>query len=471
MSNELLQAIEMLGREKGIDREIVISALEEAMAAAAKRVLRAQESFAGHFNPEAGDVEVFNKKTVVEGPEIEDPLSQLSLDEAQTIAPGVGVGDVLEFPLETTPYMGRIAAQQAKQVLTQKIREAERGIIYTEFKDRVGTIINGVVKRIEKRSVIVDVGRTEALLPASEQCRGERFAQGDRLRAMILEVRENTKGSQVLLSRAAPEFVAKLFDQEVPEIYDGTVGIKCLAREAGERTKIAVFSKDRDVDPIGACIGMRGMRVQAVTRELKGEKIDIIPYKEDLAEFVKSALAPAQVTRVVISDPDSKRMEVIVPEDQLSLTIGKRGQNVRLAGQLVGWELDVKSEGTKKDELLQAMGTMMSSEAQPQTAEESAAAAEAKEAQAADEAFITLPDVPGVPVKVVEALAKKGWGTPEALAEVSDDALSEIPGVGPRILAHLRAWSQSPGQEAGGASEEPASETEPGPGSQEGGQQ
>ncbi len=466
MSNELLQAIEMLGREKGIDREIVISALEEAMAAAAKRVLRSQESFVGHFNAEAGEIEVFNKKTVVEGPEVEDPLSQLSLDEAQTIAPGVGVGDVLEFPLETTPYMGRIAAQQAKQVLTQKIREAERGIIYSEFKDRVGTIINGVVKRIEKRSVIVDVGRTEALLPASEQCRGERFAQGDRLRAMILEVRENTKGSQVLLSRAAPEFVAKLFEQEVPEIYDGTVGIKCLAREAGERTKIAVYSKDRDVDPIGACIGMRGMRVQAVTRELKGEKIDIIPFKEELSDFVKAALAPAQVTRVVTSDPDSKRMEVIVPEDQLSLTIGKRGQNVRLAGQLVGWELDVKSEGAKKDELLQAMGSMMGQETPSQPAEEAAT----QETQQAGEEFVTLPDVPGVPVKVVEALAKKGLATPKALAEVSDDVLSEIPGIGPRVLAHLRAWCQSQADDGGAEEQTPAPGEEPGDGPEEGGQ-
>ncbi len=441
MSSELLQAIDLLGREKGIDRDIVVAALEEAMAAAAKRVLRSQETFVGHFNSETGEVEVFNKKVVVEGPEVENPLGELSLEEAQSIAPGVGVGDVLEFPLETTPYMGRIAAQQAKQVLTQKIREAERSIIYEEYKDRVGTIINGVVKRIEKRNVIVDIGRTEALLPASEQCRGERFAQGDRLRALILEVRENTKGSQVLLSRGAKEFVAKLFEQEVPEIYDGTVGIKYLAREAGERTKIAVFSKDRDIDPIGACIGMRGMRVQAVTRELKGEKIDIIPYKEELSDFVKASLAPAQVTRVVISDPDSRRMEVIVPEDQLSLTIGKRGQNVRLAGQLVGWELDVKSEGAKKDELLAAMSSMMGGEAEA-AAQAPAGPAEGKEAPAAEE-FVALPDVPGVPVKVVEALAKKGWADPDALPGVADEQLSEVPGIGPRILQHLRAWSEA----------------------------
>jgi len=450
MSNEIVQAIELLGREKGIDKQIVIEAYEEAMAAAAKRVLRSQGVFVGHFDPETGKVEVFNKYTVAEGPELENPFAEIPLEEAQTISPDLKVGDVLEFPLEQDPYWGRIAAQQAKQVLTQKIREAERAIIYDEFKDRVGTIINGVVKRIEKRNVIVDIGRTEALLPASEQCRGERFAQGDRLRALILEVRENTKGSQVILSRGAREFVALLFEQEVPEIYDGTVGIKCIAREPGERTKIAVFSKDRDIDPIGACIGMRGMRVQAVTRELKGEKIDIIPWKEELSDFVKAALAPATVTRVVISDPDTRRMEVIVPEDQLSLTIGKRGQNVRLAGQLAGWELDVKSEGAKKDELLAQMSSMLGGEASQAA---SAEAVSAQPAEAPAEEFLSLPDVPGVPVKVVEALAKKGWAAPEALGAVSDAELSEIPGLGPRTLQHLRTWAAS---KAPAVTEEPA---------------
>lgn len=458
MSNEIIQAIELLGREKGIDKQIVIEAYEEAMAAAAKRVLRSQGVFVGHFDLETGKVEVFNKYTVAEGPELENPFAEIPLEEAQTISPDLKVGDVLEFPLEQDPYWGRIAAQQAKQVLTQKIREAERAIIYDEFKDRVGTIINGVVKRIEKRNVIVDIGRTEALLPASEQCRGERFAQGDRLRAIILEVRENTKGSQVILSRGAREFVALLFEQEVPEIYDGTVGIKCIAREPGERTKIAVFSKDRDIDPIGACIGMRGMRVQAVTRELKGEKIDIIPWKEELSDFVKAALAPATVTRVVISDPDTRRMEVIVPEDQLSLTIGKRGQNVRLAGQLAGWELDVKSEGAKKDELLAQMSSMLGGEASQ------AAASEAAEApvEAPAEEFLSLPDVPGVPVKVVEALAKKGWATPETLTAVSDAELSEVPGLGPRTLQHLRAWAASKLPEAQEAPAADAPESEGG---------
>ncbi|MEW5764585.1 MAG: transcription termination factor NusA [Acidobacteriota bacterium] len=361
MSNELLQAIEAVGREKGIEKDVVIAALEDAYAAAAKRVLHSQEVFVCHLDRDTGEFTIATVKRVVEDSELENPLIEMSLQEAQTYRKDVLPGDILEFPQETPPNMGRIAAQQAKQVLTQKIREAEREIIYKEYKDRVGTIINGVVKRIEKRSIIVDIGRTEALLPPSEQSRGERFLQNDRIRALIVEVKENAKGNQIILSRARGEFVVRLFEAEVPEIYDGTVAIRAVAREAGERTKIAVVSKDRDVDPIGACIGMRGMRVQAVTRELRGEKIDIIPYKEDLQDLVKAALAPAMVTRVQIVDQEARRMEVVVPEDQISLTIGKRGQNIRLAGQLVGWELDVKSEEVKKQEILAAMSSMMGS--------------------------------------------------------------------------------------------------------------
>lgn len=361
MSSELLQAVESLGREKGIERPIVISALEDAMAAAAKRVLHSQEAFVSHFDEENGEIGLAKIKKVVEGPEVENELTEVTLEEARKYSRECNVGDILEFPLEVTPNMGRIAAQQAKQVLTQKIREAEREIVYEEYKDRIGSIINGVVKRTEKRNVMVDIGRTEALLPYSEQCRGERFLQLDRIRGLIIDVRENTKGSQIVLSRAAPEFVAKLFETEVPEIYEGTVEIKGVVREAGERTKISVLSHDKDVDPIGACIGMRGMRVQAVTRELRGEKIDIIPYKEDLAEYVKASLAPATVSRVEIVDQARHRMEVIVPEDQISLTIGRRGQNIRLAGQLIGWDLDVKSEAEKKQEVLDVMSGMLAS--------------------------------------------------------------------------------------------------------------
>jgi N utilization substance protein A len=348
--------------------------------------------------------------------------------------------------------MGRIAAQQAKQVLTQKIREAEREIIYKEYKDRVGTIINGVVKRIEKRNILVDIGRTEALLPTSEQCRGERFLQSDRIRALIIDVRENTKGSQIILSRASSDFVVRLFEAEVPEIYDGTVTVRAVAREAGERTKIAVMSKDRDVDPIGACIGMRGMRVQAVTRELRGEKIDIIPWKEDLSDLVKASLAPATVTRVQIVDQENRRMEVVVPEDQISLTIGKRGQNIRLAGQLVGWELDVKSEEDKKQEILAAMSSMMGEEPAPEEGEEyegeagegEPIATEDRLEVAADEGH---PHIPGVPDKVAGVLATLGLADRKAIVGASDKELLDVPGVGPKVLAHLREWAMTGSQE------------------------
>jgi len=450
MSSELLQAIEALGREKGIDKEIVISALEDAMAAAARRVLHSQEAFVGHFNRETGEMTLARIKQVLEEAEIENPLTQISLEEARGTHEECEPGDIIEFPLEATPYMGRIAAQQAKQVLTQKIREAEREIIYKEYKDRVGTIINGVVKRTEKRNVIVDVGRTEALLPVSEQCRGERFLQSDRIRALIIDVRENTKGSQIILSRASKDFVAKLFEAEVPEIYDGTVVIRGLAREAGERTKIAVMSRDKDIDPIGACIGMRGMRVQAVTRELRGEKIDIIPYKEELSEFVKASLAPATVTRVQIVNAAAKRMEVIVPEDQLSLTIGKRGQNIRLAGILAGWELDVKSEEAKKQEILAAMSSMMGGgdevALEDGTEEYEGDGGEAQQEAFPAEAFASIPHVPE---KVMAELEARGWNTPEALSEISDEALREIAGLGPKTLDAIRTWAQGEPAEGG----------------------
>ena len=437
MSQELLQAIESLGREKGIDRAIVIRALEDAFAAAAKKVLHSQEVFVGHFDPNNGQIVLAKVKKVVPPEEFKSPTLEITPEEARKVDPEATVGGTVEFQLEATPYMGRIAALQAKQVLTQKIREAERGIIYSEFKDRKGTIINGVVKRIEKRNIIVDIGRTEALLPVSEQSRGERFLTGERLRAIILDVRENTKGAQIILSRAAKEFVAKLFEMEVPEIYEGTVSIRAIAREPGERTKISVMSKDRDIDPIGACIGMRGMRVQAITRELRGEKIDIIPYKEDLPEMVKAALAPATVTRVQVISQTDRRIEVIVPDDQLSLTIGKRGQNVRLAGLLVEWELDVKSEDSKKQEILAAMSMMMGESPGQEERGEPADTGESIEGA-------------GLPAKVMQALIENGLGDRGSLGKATDEDLLQIPGVGPKILSRIREWASSPpgGEEA-----------------------
>ncbi len=429
--NEVLQAIEMVGREKGLSREVIINALEEAMVAAAKKVLKTKEQLVGHFNQQDGQVELF-KIMIVVPDDIEaeefNPTFHIHLKEAQRFIEDIGIGDELEFPLDTNPEMGRIAAQQAKQVLTQKIKEAEREIIFNEFKEKVGTIMNGIVKRIERGNYIVDIGRTEAILPISEQVRRtERFSQGERIRALIVEVRDQAKGgNQIVLSRTRPEFVEKLFTMEVPEIYDGTVLIKGVAREPGERTKMAVMSKDKEIDPIGACIGMRGMRVQSVTRELRGEKIDIISYKEELTEYVKAALAPAVITRVEIIDQKEKKMEIIVSDDQLSLCIGKKGQNVKLAGELVGWDLSVKSEGQKKEELL---AVMSSGQDENQNRE--------NEVSSND-----FPEIPGVPLKAIEELHKRGWANKESIDILSDDELMALPQMNETALSILRKWAE-----------------------------
>ncbi|MFB3850811.1 MAG: transcription termination factor NusA [Acidobacteriota bacterium] len=434
--NEVLQAIEMVGREKGLSREVVVSALEEAMVAAARKVLKTKEQLVGHFNPDSGEVEIFKIMIVVEddiSEEDYDPTFHIKWSEAYRIAGDIQIGDELEFPLETTPQMGRIAAQQAKQVLTQKIREAEREIIFNEFKEKVGTIINGIVKRIERGNYIVDIGRTEAILPISEQVRRtERFSQGERIRALIVEVRDQAKGgNQVVLSRSRPEFVSKLFFMEVPEIYDGTVMIKGVARDPGERTKMAVIAKDKEIDPIGACIGMRGMRVQAVTRELRGEKIDIIAYKEEISEYVRAALAPAVITRVEIVDNENKKMEIIVADEQLSLCIGKKGQNVKLAGELVGWELSVKSESAKKEELLAVMGQGAVQ------GDETSSEEKEKERQMA-----SLPDIPGVPLKAIEELVQKGLVEKAKILKMSDEELMKLPQMNENALKNLRNWAE-----------------------------
>ncbi|NMB99290.1 MAG: transcription termination factor NusA [Thermoanaerobaculaceae bacterium] len=434
--NEVLQAIEMVGREKGLSREVVVSALEEAMVAAARKVLKTKEQLVGHFNPDSGEVEIFKIMIVVEddiSEEDYDPTFHIKWSEAYRIAGDIQIGDELEFPLETTPQMGRIAAQQAKQVLTQKIREAEREIIFNEFKEKVGTIINGIVKRIERGNYIVDIGRTEAILPISEQVRRtERFSQGERIRALIVEVRDQAKGgNQVVLSRSRPEFVSKLFFMEVPEIYDGTVMIKGVARDPGERTKMAVIAKDKEIDPIGACIGMRGMRVQAVTRELRGEKIDIIAYKEEISEYVRAALAPAVITRVEIVDNENKKMEIIVADEQLSLCIGKKGHNVKLAGELVGWELSVKSESAKKEELLAVMGQGAVQ------GDETSSEEKEKERQMA-----SLPDIPGVPLKAIEELVQKGLVEKAKILEMSDEELMKLPQMNENALKNLRNWAE-----------------------------
>src|SRR5271166_772280 len=337
---ELLQIADAVAREKAIDRGIVIAAMEDAIAKAAKSRYGAETEVRAELNPKSGELRLFRHLLVVE--QVENPSTQITLEEARRHNPAAQVGDTIADTLPPLEY-GRIAAQSAKQVIVQKVREAERDRQYQEFKDRIGDIVNGIVKRVEYGSVIVDLGRGEAIIRRDEMLPREVFRNGDRIRAFIYDVRREPRGPQIFLSRTHPQFMAKLFAQEVPEIYDGIVEVKAVARDPGSRAKIAVISRDSSVDPVGACVGMRGSRVQAVVNELQGEKIDIIPWTADPANFVVNALAPAEVAKVVL-DEDRQRMEVVVPDQQLSLAIGRRGQNVRLASQLTGWDIDIVTE-------------------------------------------------------------------------------------------------------------------------------
>jgi N utilization substance protein A len=335
------QTIDTLSREKGIDPQVIISAIEDAVATAARKHFKSGEDLRARYNPETGDVELFAIKKVVET--VQDPATEISLAEVEQMGfEGAEVGDQLELP-KSREELGRIAAQTAKQIIFQKIREAERDIIYNEYKDRIGELVHGFVKRFEGERIIVDLGKIEAALPKSEQSHAESFSQGERIRVVINKVSKEAKGPQVEVSRTSPELLKRLFEMEVPEIYDGTVQIKGVVREPGDRAKIAVMSNERDVDPVGACVGMKGSRVQAIIRELRGERIDIIEWSEDPAVFAANALSPAKVSKVEINSFEEKRLTVTVPEDQLSLAIGKKGQNVRLAAKLVGWHIDIRS--------------------------------------------------------------------------------------------------------------------------------
>jgi N utilization substance protein A len=355
MASALYQSIEILGREKGIDPEIVVSAVEDAIALATRKYYKTVENMRGEMDKETGEIRAYVYKTVVETPElVEDPDNQLDLEHARELAPEVEVGGELRFYKDTTP-LGRIAAQMAKQVIFQKVREAERDTVFNEYAHRAGEILTATVKRLEPMDVIFDLGKTEARMPKREQSRLEQFAVGERVRVVLLRVDRAAKGPQVIVSRAAPALVQSLFQSEVPEIYDGTVTIRAIAREAGERSKIAVMSRDKDVDPVGACVGMKGMRVQSIIRELRGEKIDIIEYSEEITTFAEKALQPAKVSRVSITDLAEKQLEVIVDDTQLSLAIGKKGQNVRLAAKLLQWKIDIKSEEEKRQEVEQQM--------------------------------------------------------------------------------------------------------------------
>ena len=352
MSSELYQTIEAIGREKGLDPDTIIQALEEAYAAATRKYYRSKEDYGARFDPSTGIFSVFSKHIVVEEDDLADPQTEITLEEAREVMPEAELGSVIETPKgELDAPLTRIAAQAAKQVIYQKVKEAERELIWNEYADRVGELLTGQVKRFDRGDMIIDLGRTEGVSPRREQSRAEHYNPGDRIRAVLVHVERQGKGPQLVMSRASEILVKKLFEMEVPEIYDGTVIIVSVARDAGERSKVAVRSKDRDVDPVGACVGMKGSRVQAVIRELRGEKIDIVQYDDDPTHYVRNALNPAQINRVAVRDYETREMEVIVAEDQLSLAIGRKGQNVRLASKLVGWHLDIKSEQEKKEEV------------------------------------------------------------------------------------------------------------------------
>ena len=355
MITELIRVIDQVSREKGVEREVLIKTIEEAVRAAARKKLGQNYDLEVSFNEEMGEIEIFEFKEVVE--KVENENMEISLQEAKEIDPESEIGDSLGIKMDTD-LLGRIAAQSAKQVIMQRLREAERDIVYDDYKDRRGEIIHGIAQRFDKGAIIVNLGRTEAELPVKEQIPKESYKQGDRVRAYILDVKQFSRGPQIVLSRTHPNFLSALFENEVPEISEGIVKVIQVAREPGSRAKIAVSSKDGDVDPVGACVGMKGSRVQAVVQELRGEKIDIVTWDPDPAKFICNGLAPAEIVRVIV-DENNQTMEVVVPDDQLSLAIGKRGQNVRLASKLSGWNLDVTSETNYTAALKEAYNSLL----------------------------------------------------------------------------------------------------------------
>src|SRR6202012_4553751 len=406
MASVLYQSIEALSRDQGIDPNVVVSAVEDAIALAPRKYYKTQENMRAELDKETGEIRAYVYKTVVEVPDqIEDPVNQIALDQARELAPEVEVGGEIRY-YKPTDVLGRIAAQMAKQVIFQKVREAELDTVFNEYAHRVGEVLNATVKRLELQDVIFDLGKAEARMPRREQSRLEQFAVGERVRVVLQRVDKASRGPQVIVSRAAPELVQNLFQSEVPEIYDGTVMIRAIAREAGERTKIAVMSRDKDVDPVGACVGMKGMRVQSIIRELRGEKIDIIEFSEEVTTFAEKALQPAKVSRVSITDLADKQIEVIVDDTQLSLAIGKKGQNVRLAAKLLQWKIDIKSEEEKRQEVEQQMQAMGGGPTTP------------------------IEQVTELGEAVLEKLIAAGITTVEALSDMTAEELGEVPGIG-----------------------------------------
>jgi N utilization substance protein A len=432
--DSIYQSIELLSKEKGIDTQIVLDAVKDAMLLAARKHFRTNENYEIDVDDRSGALKLYAVKTVVET--VADPAIEITLSEAKRTDPNAEIGSIVRFA-KPGDALGRISAQTAKQVIFQKVREAERETIYREYADRVGELINTTVKRIEGLDLVVDLGKTEARLPKREQSRLESFSVGDRIRCVIKLVDKSSKGPGVVVSRADAELVKRLFEQEVPEIYDGTVVIKGCAREAGERTKIAVSSRDRDVDSVGACVGMKGMRVQSIIRELRGEKIDIIEYSDEPVTFATHALSPAKITRVTILNPEEHHMEVIVDDSQLSLAIGKKGQNVRLAAKLLGWKIDIKSEEEKRQEVqgaidLLAMGAPVS-------------------------ALIEY----GLAESTVDALVQGGIGTIEKLGSMTPELLEALEGIDENAVSLIqqainRYYGQEYAEEAPAQAQAPA---------------
>ena len=398
---DIKRVVEQISREKGINVEVLIKALEEALRSAAKKKFGNKVDIEAQYYEETGEIEVFQFKEVVET--LTEPEIQISLEEGRELDPDCQVGDSLGTKMDATTF-GRIAAQSAKQVIIQKMKDAERDVVYSSFIDRKGDIVNGIVQRVDRGDIIVNLGHTEGVLPNREQVPRESYRRGDRIRALILDVLHESRGPQILLSRTHPDFLVHLFKTEVPEISEGIVEIKGAAREPGVRAKFAVSSNDSDIDPVGACVGMKGSRVQNVVQELRGEKIDIIPWHVDDAKFVCNALAPAEISRVII-DEENGSMEVIVPDDFLSVAIGKRGQNVRLASKLTGWHLDVNSES--------------------------------KYSAAMKKGYDSLVALPGVGISMADSLFEKGLYSAEELIKVSVDDLTQIRGIGEEKAAAL----------------------------------
>jgi N utilization substance protein A len=440
MNNPLQQVIDAVAKEKGLDPTIVVSAIEEAVAAASRKYYKGDERLKTKFNTETGQVELYAVKQVVDT--VTNPAAELSLEEARNlyresygeeVASSIEVGDEMELP-RSTEVLGRIAAQLAKQVIFQKVREAERENVYGEYSGRIGEVVNGAVKRFESGDIILELGRVEAILPRKEQSRAENYVVGDRVRAVIKAVNKNAKGPQIVLSRTDPALLIKLFEQEVPEIYDGTVMIRGAVREAGDRAKVAVYSRERDVDPVGACVGMKGTRVQAIIRELRGEKIDIVEWSEDPVQFVTNAISPAKVQRVSIVDDAERVMEVIVEDKQLSLAIGKKGQNVRLAAKLTGWKIDIKSEEEKRKEVeAQLEGLDFAPPAPPLA-------------------------LPGIHDEVVSTLQQAGFDTPEKILGASTDQLAALEGFDAETAEAVMTAARESQEATAGAEDEQAGE-------------